>query len=61
MKTYKVKWEIDIQAASPEAAAREALACQRELGSTATYFQVVESLGGALIKTHEIDLHAIDA
>jgi hypothetical protein len=37
---YYVKWEIDIYAESHEAAAREALAIQRDPGSIATVFDV---------------------
>ena len=38
--TYRVKWEIDIEADSPFAAAREALRIQRDTESTATVFIV---------------------
>jgi len=37
---YKVKWEIDIYANSPEAAANSALNIQRDPGSNATVFTV---------------------
>lgn len=40
MKTYLVTWEIDIDADSPEAAAREALRIQRDAASSATVFRV---------------------
>ena len=37
---YRVGWQIDVQAASPTDAARQALAVQRRPGSTATVFDV---------------------
>jgi hypothetical protein len=37
---YKVAWEIDIEADSPEDAAREALAIMRNPHSIATVFEV---------------------
>jgi len=42
-RTYRVKWEIDLDAGSPEEAAREALAVQRDPDSTATVFSVRDS------------------
>lgn len=39
---YRVAWCIDIEAVSPEAAAREALRIQRDPESTATVFEIVE-------------------
>ncbi len=39
---YRVEWVIDIEAESPEDAARQALAIQRKPDSTATVFDVVE-------------------
>lgn len=45
-KSYRVYWEIDIDATSPEAAAREALAIQRDPASTATVFDVYTEARG---------------
>ncbi len=42
MTKYSVKWEIDLEADSPEMAAIEALRIQRDHGSIATFFQVAE-------------------
>ncbi len=39
---YLVKWEIELDAVSAKAAAREALLIQRDPESTATYFHVFE-------------------
>ncbi len=39
---YTVKWEIQVEATSPEAAARQALEIQRDVTSTATVFEVSE-------------------
>lgn len=43
MKLYIVVWEIDIEAESPEEAARMALEVQRNPDSIATVFEVYES------------------
>lgn len=40
MKEYRVQWTIDIDASSPEEAAREALAIQRDPASIATVFTI---------------------
>ena len=40
MKTYRVSWEIDIDASSPVEAAKEALKIQRRKSSTANVFIV---------------------
>lgn len=45
-KTYRVVWEIDIDADTPLAAAKEAISIQRDKGSEATYFYVVYSPEG---------------
>ena len=42
MKTYRVKWEIDVRAASPKEAAQRALEIQRNPESTAIFFEVTE-------------------
>lgn len=42
-KTYRVVWEIDIDADTPLEAAKEAISIQRDKGSEATCFYVVDS------------------
>ncbi len=42
---YRVRWEIDVEAASPLAAAERALALQRDPRSPATVFQVEDESG----------------
>lgn len=42
MKTYLVRWEIEIDAKSPKKAAKEALKIQRDLDSMAVFFDVKE-------------------
>lgn len=49
---YKVVWEIDLDADSPEDAAREALEIQRDPISMATCFIVIDENG----TRQEIDL-----
>jgi hypothetical protein len=51
MNEYRVTWEIDLRANSPEEAAREALQIQRDPASTATVFNVSDV---------RIDLTALD-
>jgi flavin-binding protein dodecin len=46
---YRVIWIIDLDAESPEEAAKEALEIQREPGSTATVFEVTEWESGKTI------------
>ena len=41
MTDHRVIWEIDIEADSPEDAAKEALLIQRDQGSDATCFTVI--------------------
>lgn len=43
MKEYKVQWEIEIPAHSPEEAAKLALEIHRDPNSTATSFEVIEA------------------
>ena len=45
MPEYKVIWEIDLDADSPEDAAREAARIQRDPGSFAPYFTVLDKDG----------------
>jgi hypothetical protein len=37
---YRIRWGIDLYATSPKAAAKKAQAIQRDVESTATYFDV---------------------
>jgi len=53
MANYRVKWEIDIEADSPEEAAKESLKIQRDPDSVATIFDVTDDNG----VTTEIDLN----
>lgn len=52
MTDHRVVWEIDIEADSPEEAAKEALVIQRDQGSDATCFTVTDKESG---KKFEID------
>ena len=42
MNNYIVKWEIDIEAETPEDAAKQALYIHRDPQSIATYFNVID-------------------
>jgi len=53
MSAYRVIWEIDVEADSPVEAAREALDIQRDVDSTATFFEVTDK---TLHVTTSIDL-----
>ena len=55
--TKRVKWEVDVEADTPEDASRQALAIQRKPDSTATVFDVTDESG----KTVRVDLDADDA
>jgi hypothetical protein len=48
MPEYLVKWEIDIDADSPQQAAAQALAIQRDRHAIATVFDVHEKLAGSV-------------
>ena len=52
MTDHRVVWEIDIEADTPEDAAKEALLIQRDQGSDATCFTVTDKKSG---KAFEID------
>jgi hypothetical protein len=58
MPEYLVEWAIEIDADSPEDAARKALAIQRDPESIATTFHVTPE---GVDDQHFIDLSAIDA
>lgn len=45
MTTYTVKWTIEIDAETPEEAAREALEIHRDPASLATVFDVYDKKG----------------
>lgn len=60
-KSYRVSWEIDLDAANPREAAQEALRIMRDPKSIATVFYVIESDSDANTKTatiHTVDLGA---
>lgn len=48
MPEYRVKWDIDIEADSPREAAKEALSIQRDPGSEAVVFEVVDTDSGEI-------------
>lgn len=57
MAEYLIEWTIEVEADSPEAAAREALKIQRDPSSTSTVFGVTGANPGDTIT---IDLYEID-
>jgi hypothetical protein len=59
MKGYLVTWEIELDADSPEAAARLALEIQRDPNSIATVFQVQGENGEEIVDITELDAEAI--
>lgn len=56
MNDYRVTWEIDIYADTPEEAARRALEIQLDSISTATVFDVLDEEG----ETTRVDLYELD-
>lgn len=56
MADFRVEWVIDIAAADPEAAAREAWRLMRNPGSIANVFEVHDDQGNS----HKIDLTELD-
>lgn len=56
MAEYRVEWAIDIEADTPEEAARLALKIQRDPASTATVFTVTDEDG----EMEDFDILAID-
>ena len=56
MKSFRVSWEIDVDAKSPRAAAQEALRIQRDPESTATVFSVRETKSEIPLDDEVIDL-----
>ena len=61
MSTYRVIWEIDIEADSPDEAARVAQAIQRDQDSTATCYTVVYLQQRVAASVSHIDLGESDA
>lgn len=57
MTEYFVRWEIEVYASSPQAAAEQALEIQRDKGSLATVFDVVETADGGCGKIYRIDIN----
>jgi hypothetical protein len=55
---YRVTWEIDIEAPSPEQAAKEALIIQRDNKSIATCFRVQQQNRDG--SEYEYPVHEID-
>jgi hypothetical protein len=56
MKSFRVVWQIDIDAKSPRAAAQEALRIQRDPESVATVFSVRETNSKIPLDDEVIDL-----
>lgn len=54
--TYKIIWEIEVDADNPRKAAEEALKIQRDVFSTATVFQVTNMDGN----TEMVDLEVAE-
>jgi hypothetical protein len=50
---YRITWEIDVEADTPQDAARKALRIQRKRDSIATVFDVTDEAG----RTSTIDLN----
>jgi len=55
-KNYLVKWEIDIQATTPEAAALEARRCIQDPDTLANVYNVIDEEG----TTTRIDLQYVE-
>lgn len=59
MPSYRLTWEIDAEASSPEEAARWAWETMRKPGSTANVFDVTDENGVTTrVDLQEIDEHA---
>lgn len=57
MKSYRVVWEIDIDAKSPKEAAKKALKIQRDKSSMATVFDVIDRDSKSVKPPVRIDLN----
>ena len=55
MKTYMVAWDIDIDADSPEEAARKAREIQLDPHSLATVFTVIDEVGAVSVDLVELE------
>jgi hypothetical protein len=55
MPNFVVTWTIDIEADTPEGAARKALAVQRDQNSIATVFEVHDGEQSKTVDLEEID------
>lgn len=61
MNSYRVRWDIDLEACDPVDAARKALAIQRDPRSWATVFTVhSEHQGGPQVATVDLDPEGLD-
>jgi hypothetical protein len=47
MTSYRVRWDIDVDADSPHAAARAAREIMLDPHSTATYFRIIDNENGS--------------
>lgn len=56
MNSYRVRWEIDVEADSPREAAAEAFRLVRKPETTATVFDVTRRLGGPVTESWRVDL-----
>ncbi|MGB9886651.1 MAG: hypothetical protein ACPLRW_06600 [Moorellales bacterium] len=56
MPEYRVVWEIDVEAESPDEAARLALQCVSDRTSIAHVFEVYDAYGNA----HRVDLDGLE-
>jgi hypothetical protein len=54
MKTYRIVWTIEIEAESPEQAAKEAREIQLDSESEATNFEVLDPNTNKLIQTVDL-------
>ena len=59
MKSYLVTWEIDIEADTPEDAAREAFFVQRDADSVAMTFEVQEQMEVGYGEKVRVDLEEV--
>jgi len=60
MKTYYVEWSVEVDAETPEAAAREAVAMHRDPDSIANVFDVIECTETGNGEKVRIDLDELD-
>ena len=62
LHTYRVNWQIDIEAKTPRKAAKKALKIQRNKKSIATVFDVArtEIVGGRLVPVNRVEIDVLD-